>query len=325
LSEQRVIVTGGAGFIGSHTARALLDRGAAVLSLDSMDPYYDPAIKRRNLDGLLAHPRGASFTHESCDIRDGGAVRDAFARFRPETVIHLAARAGVRPSIADPSGYAMTNIVGTQHILDAAEACGCRRLVCASSSSVYGNNPKVPFAETDAVDRPISPYAATKRACELIGHSHHHLTGASVAMLRFFTVFGPAQRPDLAISLFLSCIAAGEPIRLFGDGTTSRDYTFVDDIVAGILAACDRIDAFGYRVWNLGGDHPVTLAELVETIASVVGRGPVIERQPRQPGDVERTWADLGRARDELGYRPVTTLRAGIERQHAWLAADAGR
>lgn len=325
MSEQRVIVTGGAGFIGSHTARALLDRGAAVLSLDSMDPYYDPAIKRRNLEGLQAHPRGGAFQHESCDIRDGAAVREAFVRFRPDTVIHLAARAGVRPSIADPAGYAMTNIVGTQHIFDAAESCGCRRLVCASSSSVYGNNPKTPFAETDAVDRPISPYAATKRSCELIGHSHHHLTGAGVAMLRFFTVFGPAQRPDLAISLFLSRVAAGDPIRLFGDGTTSRDYTFVDDIVAGILAACDRIDSFGYRIWNLGGDHPVTLTELVETVAAVVGREPVIERQPMQPGDVERTWADLTRAKDELGYRPVTTLREGIERQHAWLAAGAGR
>jgi UDP-glucuronate 4-epimerase len=319
VQDQRFIVTGAAGFIGSHTARALLGRGAVVLGLDNLDPYYDPAIKRRNL-AALASPR---FEHRECDIRDASQVRAAFDAFRPDTVIHLAARAGVRPSIADPAGYALTNIVGTQHILDAAEQTGCKRIVCASSSSVYGNNPKTPFAETDPVDQPISPYAATKKACELIGHAHHHLTGASVAMLRFFTVFGPAQRPDLAISLFLSKISTGQTIRVFGDGSTSRDYTFVDDIVAGVLGACERIDAHGYRVWNLGGDHPITLTELVETVASVVGRAPIIERLPMQPGDVERTWADLTRVRAELDYRPTTPVRAGVEAQFRWMREHA--
>lgn len=319
MQDQRVIVTGAAGFIGSHTARALLGRGARVLSLDSLDPYYDPAIKRDNLDELAARAAPGAFAHETCDIRDADAVRRAFAGFNPTGVVHLAARAGVRPSIADPAGYAVTNVVGTQHVLDACEAVGCRRIVCASSSSVYGNSPKVPFAEGDPVDRPISPYAATKRSCELIAHSHHHLTGAGVAMLRFFTVFGPAQRPDLAIRLFLTRVASGEPITLFGDGTTSRDYTFVDDIVAGVLAAMDRIDAHGYRVWNLGGDHPITLAELVSIVGETVGREPVIDRRPMQPGDVERTWADLTRSRAELGYDPKTPVRTGIERQFAWM------
>lgn len=328
LRDERVIITGGAGFIGSHTARAALDLGADVLSLDSLDPFYSPDQKRRNLEELEEHARASgrpnAFAHQVCDIRDADAVLRAFNAYRPTTVVHLAARAGVRPSIADPAGYALTNVVGTQHVLDAANAAGCRRVVCASSSSVYGNNPKTPFTETDPVDRPISPYAATKRACELIGHTHHHLTGASVAMLRFFTVFGPAQRPDLAISLFLGRVGAGEPIRVFGDGSTSRDYTFVGDIVAGIVAACERVDAFGYRVWNLGGDSPVTLSELIETIAGVVGRAPVIERASPQPGDVDRTWADLTRSREELGYRPVVGLRAGIERQHAWMRGAGG-
>ena len=323
MQDQRVIVTGAAGFIGSHTARALLDRGATVLGMDNLDPFYDPAIKRRNLDALRAHERAGSFEHRDCDIRDAARVHAAFDAFRPDTVIHLAARAGVRPSIADPAGYALTNVVGTQHVLDACERAGCKRIVCASSSSVYGNNPKTPFAETDPVDRPISPYAATKKSCELIAHAHHHLTGARVAMLRFFTVFGPAQRPDLAISLFLSKIGAGEPIRVFGDGSTSRDYTFVDDVVAGVLGACERIDAHGYRVWNLGGDHPVTLSELIDTVSSVVGRDPVIDRRPMQPGDVDRTWADLTRSRAELAYNPATTIREGIERQYRWMRRNA--
>lgn len=323
LEDRRIIVTGAAGFIGSHTARALLTRGATVLSLDNLDPFYDPAIKRRNLDTLAGVAAPGRFEHTQADLRDAARIRAAFEAFRPDTVIHLAARAGVRPSIADPAGYAQTNIVGTQHVFDAAHAVGCDRLICASSSSVYGNNPKTPFAETDPVDRPISPYAATKKSCELIAHAHHHLTGARVAMLRFFTVFGPAQRPDLAISQFLARIAAGQPIRLFGDGSTSRDYTYIDDIVSGVLSACERIDAHGYRVWNLGGDHPITLAELVDTIAAVVGRTPIIERLPMQPGDVERTWADLTRARAELDYRPATPVREGIIAQHRWMREHA--
>jgi UDP-glucuronate 4-epimerase len=195
-------------------------------------------------------------------------------------------------------------------------------VVCASSSSVYGNNEKTPFCEDDSVEHPISPYAATKRACELIGHTHHHLTGMPVAMLRFFTVFGPRQRPDLAISLFLGKIARGEPINKFGDGTTSRDYTYVDDIVTGVLSAYERIVDHGYRVWNLGGDHPITLNELIATIERVVGKDAVINQLGMQAGDVDRTWAELSRSRSELGYAPTTSITDGIARQYAWMRAS---
>ncbi len=318
-TDRRVVVTGAAGFIGSHVCQAMLGAGWEVLGLDSFDPYYDESLKRANLDEIGAG--GGAFVFERCDICDAARLGAIMSSFRPGSVIHLAARAGVRPSIADPAGYAVTNVVGTQRVLDAAEGAGCRRIVCASSSSVYGNNPKTPFAETDAVDAPISPYAATKKACELIGHTHHHLTGASVAMLRFFTVFGPRQRPDLAIRLFLTKVARGEPITMFGDGSTSRDYTYIDDIVSGVLAAVERIDSHGYRVWNLGGDHPISLADLISAVGDVVGRAPVVERRPMQPGDVERTWADLARSRSELGYDPRTSVRDGMARQFGWMRA----
>ncbi|MEM9374219.1 MAG: NAD-dependent epimerase/dehydratase family protein [Planctomycetota bacterium] len=316
---RRAVVTGAAGFIGSHTAEMLLRAGFEVLGLDSLDPYYDPEIKRRNIASIeSAAPRGL-FRHLVCDITDRDALHDVLAQYRPDVLVHLAARAGVRPSIAHPAAYAHTNVFGTQTVLDAAHAAGCDRIVCASSSSVYGNSPTTPFAETDPVDRPISPYAATKRSCELIGHTHHHLTGASVAMLRFFTVFGPRQRPDLAIHLFLDRISSGRAITLFGDGSTSRDYTYVDDIVSGIMAAIERIDDHGYRIWNLGGDRPISLADLVDSIAGVVGVEPVIERAGMQPGDVDRTWADLTRSRAELGYEPRTSIAEGIARQFEWM------
>ncbi len=320
---RRAIVTGAAGFIGSHTAQALLGRGYTVLGVDSLDPYYDPRTKERNLASVRAGAHPDAFRSLVCDITDADAIRDAFALFAPDVVVHLAARAGVRPSIADPASYAHTNVVGTQNVLDAAHAAGCTKAICASSSSVYGNCPSTPFAETAAVDRPISPYAATKRACELIGHTHHHLTGASVAMVRFFTVFGPRQRPDLAIHTFLDRVSTRRPITLFGDGSTSRDYTYVDDIVAGVLSAIERIDEHGYRIWNLGGDHPISLNDLVGIISDVVGTEPIIERAGMQPGDVDRTWADLSRSRDELGYAPQTTIADGIARQFEWMRSRA--
>lgn len=319
-----MIVTGAAGFIGSRVAGALLARGATVLSLDSLDPFYDPAIKQRNLDALHASAPQGRMAHRGVDIRDARALHDAFGSFRPTGVVHLAARAGVRPSIADPAGYALTNVVGTQMVLDACERAGCPRVVCASSSSVYGDRTAVPFAEADPADHPASPYAATKRACELIGHAHHHRTGAAVAMLRFFTVFGPGQRPDLAISRFLTGVARAEPITVFGDGSSSRDYTFIDDITAGVLSAYERIETHGYRVWNLGCDHPTTLAELITVVARVVGRNPVVDRRPVQPGDVSRTWADLTRARAELDYNPKVGLREGVERQFSWMRVESG-
>lgn len=314
-------MTGSAGFIGSHATEALIDAGWSVMGLDSLDPYYDVALKRRNLDEIARRADG-SFEFVDADITSPSQMQSAFNRFRPDAVLHLAARAGVRPSIQNPAGYAVTNVVGTQNVLDAANGSGCKRIICASSSSVYGNNPKTPFAEIDRIDAPISPYAATKKASELIAFTHHHLTGANVGMLRFFTVFGPRQRPDLAIRLFLSRIAQGEQIHLFGDGSTSRDYTYVQDIVAGVLAALDRIDSFGYRVWNLGGDHPVSLGELVEIVGEVAGQTPIIERRPMQPGDVQRTWADLTRAREELGYAPGTSVPDGVRAQFEWMRAN---
>lgn len=314
-----VLVTGAAGFIGSHVAQAVLARGGAVVGVDSFDPYYDEGLKQANLREIVGGEGGSRFVFHEADITDQGAMEGVFGEAKPGSVVHLAAKAGVRPSIEDPVGYAHANVTGTSVVLRAAERAGCGRMVVASSSSVYGSSEKTPFAETDDITRPISPYAATKLATEAVCSTHAHLTGMPTACLRFFTVYGPRQRPDLAIRLFMRKISAGEAIPFFGDGSTSRDYTFIDDIVSGVLASLERVVEHGYRVWNLGSDRPVTLRELVETIGGVVGREPVIDRRPMQPGDVPRTWADLTRAGEELSYRPTTALRAGLERQYSWM------
>jgi len=317
--RRTVLVTGAAGFIGSHVSQALLARGCSVVGLDNMDPYYDLSLKRRNLEEISAGEGGDRFTFAELDLNDEGKLGDLLGAHKPSVIIHLAAKAGVRPSIADPVGYARANVGATSVVMNCAHEAGVERLVMASSSSVYGNNEKAPFSEEDPVEHPISPYAATKRCCELIAHTHHHLTGMPTAMLRFFTVFGPRQRPDLAIRLFLSRVSAGEPISMFGDGSMSRDFTFVDDIVSGVLASAERIDEHGYRIWNLGGDHPCRLDEMIRIVGEVVGREPVIDRKPVPPGDVDRTWADLSRSESELGYRPTTSVREGIEKQWAWM------
>jgi UDP-glucose 4-epimerase len=314
-ADGTVLVTGAAGFIGSHVVSALLARGERVVGVDNFDPFYPRPEKERNLREVGAHTAFEFREGDACDRAWFARVMD---EARPAGVIHLAARAGVRPSIQDPVGYAMANVVATSIVLEEAKRIGCGRVVIASSSSVYGNSPTAPFSETQDVNEPISPYAATKKACELIGYTHWHLTKMPVAMLRFFTVFGPRQRPDLAISLFMRRIAAGEPVQLFGEGT-SRDYTYIDDIVTGVLAAYDRIHEHGYRVWNLGGNHPVALEEMVETIARTVGRPARIERGPMRPGDVLRTWADLTRSGAELGYRPTTPFAEGVARQWEWM------
>ncbi len=312
---QTVLVTGGAGFIGSHVARALLDRGDRVVCLDNLDPFYDERLKREN----LAVCEGSRFSFVSGDIRDGDLVRRVMDEARPSCVVHLAARAGVRPSIADPVGYADVNVTGTSVVLDACVRVGVERVVVASSSSVYGDAPRVPFREDDHAIMPISPYAATKRATEMVCHAHWHLTGMPTGCLRFFTVYGPRQRPDLAICKFMGRIARGEPIEVYGDGTSSRDYTYIDDIVDGVLRAMDRVDGFGFRVWNLGSDAPVSLNDLVSRIEGVVGRRAEVRRAERQVGDVRRTWADLTRSRAELEYRPCVSLEAGLRRQWEWL------
>lgn len=318
------LITGVAGFIGSALAERLLTLGTRVAGLDNFNAFYDPAIKRARVDRLRClDAKGELAEVAVADIRDADAVRSLFERVRPDRVVHIAASAGVRPSIEDPSLYADVNIMGTQSVLDAAAVTGVETIAFASSSSVYGNNEKVPFAETDPVDHPISPYAATKRAGELLCHTHAALHKTPTCCLRFFTVFGPGQRPDLAISKFLRMIDRGESIPVFGDGSTSRDYTFVDDIVTGITLALDAIEDRSrfpsrFRIWNLGGSSPVTLAELIETVERVVGKRAVIDRRPPQPGDVERTFADLTRSSAELGYAPAVSLEEGIRRQ--WVA-----
>ena len=323
-----ILVTGAAGFIGSHVSAALVARGSRVVGVDNLDPFYADSLKRRNLGEIdaiarAAATKGGSFQHVHADIRDGAAMKEVFETHRPVGVVHLAARAGVRPSLVDPAGYMLTNVVGTVNILEAARSVGCTRIVAASSSSVYGNLASVPFAESADVSAPISPYAASKRAMELVCASHHHLYQTPIACLRFFTVFGPGQRPDLAISLFLSKISRGEPIAFFGDGRTSRDYTYIDDIVSGVLAAYDRVETLGrtgIKIWNLGGNKPHSLTELVRTVETVVGKAAILDRRPMQPGDVERTYADLTRSSSELGYMPRTTLEQGVRRQWASMA-----
>lgn len=313
-----LIVTGAAGFIGSHLVRALLARGERVVGIDNFDGFYDRALKEANVAGLA----GDRFELVEADVCDRAAMDGVFLRVRPSAVFHIAALAGVRPSIAEPARYAAVNVDGLVNVLEAARAVDCTRIVFASSSSVYGNRATVPFSETDDVNEPISPYAATKRAGELMCHTWCHLFGMSVASLRFFTVFGPSQRPDLAISKFMRLIAAGEEVPMFGDGSTSRDYTFVDDIIQGVLSAWNKVvaaDPGFFRIYNLGGSKPVMLADMIDAIGQVVGRTPNIKTMPMQPGDVDRTFADLTRSREELGFQPQTPFGDGLEKQWAWL------
>jgi UDP-glucuronate 4-epimerase len=315
----RTIVTGGAGFIGSHLVDRLLAGGAEVIVVDNFDPFYSRAIKEANLAGALRHSHCRLV---ELDIRDAPGVEALVGRTRPDAIVHLAARAGVRPSIEEPAPYAEVNVMGTVRWLEAA----CRleprpRFVYASSSSVYGDRPDAPFRETDSVDRPISPYAATKKACELLAFTFHHLHGLPVTGLRFFTAYGPRNRPDLAIARFTRLIDRGEPVPVFGDGTTRRDYTFVADIVDGIVRAIERCT--GHHLYNLGNSDPIELRRLVAAIAQALGKTPVIRHLPEQPGDVRQTYADIGRAAAELGYAPSTPLSEGLARYVAWYRSSA--
>lgn len=320
-----IIVTGAAGFIGSHVCEALLARGERVVGVDNFDPFYSAETKARNIAAIRSSTAAQpdSFELLRADVCDAPAIMSLMQQTRPAGIIHLAAKAGVRPSIADPVGYTRANLLGTSVLLEAAKQSGLTRFVLASSSSVYGNNRKVPFAEGDDVSGPVSPYAATKRSCELIAHAHWHLTRMPTACLRFFTVFGPRQRPDLAISQFLRLVSRGDELPMFGDGTSSRDYTFIDDIVAGVIASYDRIDRFGFRIWNLGGSSPVSLREMIATIVRIVGRDARIKQMPMQPGDVERTWADLARSGGELDYRPATPFEVGVRKQWEWFRSQS--
>lgn len=306
-----VLVTGGAGFIGSHVAERLLARGDNVTVVDDFNDFYDPSLKRRHVAAW-----GDRVRVVEADITDAVALRQVFAVGRLDSVVHLAARAGVRPSLQQPALYTRVNVLGTQNLLELAREFAVTKFVFASSSSVYGINEKVPFAEDDSVSNPISPYAATKLAGEALCHVYHHLYGMEVVALRFFTVYGPRQRPDLAIRKFAHAITRGEPIDLFGDGSTRRDYTYIDDILQGVLAALDR--RLGYEVINLGESRTVALRELVELLERNLGRKAVVRWLPVQPGDVPVTFADIGKARRLLGYNPQVPIEEGIARFVAW-------
>jgi UDP-glucuronate 4-epimerase len=318
----RVLVTGAAGFIGSHVVEALVRRGDEVVGIDNFDGFYPRAMKERNLREIGA-PAGFAF-HEQ-DLRDVEALR---ARLTPDTVVvHLAAKAGVRPSLADPVGYAEVNVTGTAAVLEAARRAGVSRIAFGSSSSVYGDSTPVPFREDAVAIEPVSPYAATKRAGELFLGAVAPIYGFRSAALRFFTVYGPRQRPDLAIHAFARRMVAGETITLFGDGTQARDYTYCDDIVVGVLAAIDWTASapLGMEPFNLGGNRSVRTGEMVAELASALGIEPRLEWGPMQPGDVQQTAADLTKSGAVLGYAPRTPFPEGIRRFTTWFREVYGR
>ncbi|MEZ4384762.1 MAG: NAD-dependent epimerase/dehydratase family protein [Nannocystaceae bacterium] len=315
MPKRTIVVTGGAGFIGSHLVDRLLGRGDAVVCVDDFNDAYDPALKRENVAAHLEHP---AYQLVELDIRDREAVAGLLRDLHPDAVVHLAARAGVRPSLANPWLYQETNVGGTLNLLEGCRVAEIGRFVFGSSSSVYGCEAAAPFVETEPVLRPVSPYAATKIAGEAMVHTYAHLYGIAATSLRFFTVYGPRQRPDLAISKFAARILGGETIELYGDGTSSRDYTHVDDIVRGTLAALDR-DAPGYAIYNLGSARPTTLRDLVTALEGLLGQAAKIRWMPMQPGDVPRTHADLERARADLGYAPSMTLAEGLADFVRWL------
>ena len=302
------LVTGGAGFIGSHVCERLLQAGHAVWALDDLNPFYDPQLKRRNLRDLQALAKPFEFVYG--DLTDREAVQELVGSVKFDQIIHLAARAGVRPSLEEPALYQRVNVEGTVNLLEAARRAGVKKAIIASSSSVYGVNSKVPFAEADPIFQAISPYAASKLACEALGHVYHHVYGFDVVMLRFFTVYGPRQRPDLAIHKFARLIDAGKPIPVFGDGATARDYTYITDILDGVIACTQK--EFGYQVYNLGESQTVTLARLIELLEAALQKRAVIDRQPLQPGDVPLTCADISKARAGLGYNPQVKIDKGI-------------
>ena len=313
---RRLLVTGAAGFIGSWFVERLLQGGDEVVGLDNFDPFYDRAIKERN---LAVARGGAAFRMVEGDLRDRAEMFALFGDGAFDAVVHLAAKAGVRPSLADPAGYYDTNLIGTSNLLEAMRGAGCRRLVFASSSSVYGNNRKVPFHEDDRVDAPISPYAATKKAGEELCHVYHAVHGFSILALRFFTAYGPRQRPEMAIHAFTRRLFAGESIPVFGDGSMERDFTYIDDVVDGVASALDHvIGNETYDIVNLGESEPIRLSRLVAALESATGREATVDRREVPPGDVERTFADVSRARRLLRYEPRVGLDEGLRRFVDW-------
>jgi len=317
--KKRLLVTGGAGFIGSNLVDRLLASDVEhVTVVDDFNNFYEPEIKRANIREHLADPR---YKLAEVDIRDRAALENVFDGRNFDCIVHLAARAGVRPSLTEPELYSETNINGTLNLLELARHHNIKQFVFGSSSSVYGINAKVPFSEDDPIRQPISPYAATKGAGELLCHAYSHLYGIRCICLRFFTVYGPRQRPDLAIHKFAKLISAGKPIPVFGDGTTRRDYTYVDDIIAGVVAATEY-DGSDYEVFNLGESRTVELRELISLLEKELDTHAVIDRQPPQPGDVPQTFADVDKARKLLHYNPQTQIEDGIRRFIEWFRAS---
>ena len=314
----RALVTGGAGFIGSHLVDSLLADGWDVSVVDNFDPFYPAAVKQANIEAHRRHPR---WRLHQLDIADAAGLDTLPGSF--DVIVHLAAKAGVRPSIADPLAYQRANVAGTQAMLEFAKARGVTQFVFASSSSVYGVNPRVPWSEDDHVLQPISPYASTKVSGELLGHVYSKLYGMRFLALRFFTVYGPRQRPDLAIHAFARRILRGETIPMFGDGGSSRDYTFVDDVIAGVRAAMTYTGS-SYEVINLGNNRTVGLREMIAALERALGLSARIEQQPEQPGDVPHTWARIDKARAILGYDPRTAFDQGVRVFCEWLKTEAG-
>ena len=312
---KELLITGGAGFIGSHLVDRLLTTDVEQITvIDDFNDFYDPSIKRANIREHLKDPRYKIF---EIDIRNGAALDQLFASNTFDCVVHLAARAGVRPSLSEPQLYSETNINGTVNLLELARQNNIKQFVFGSSSSVYGINAKVPFSEDDPIRQPISPYAATKAAGELLCHTYSHLYGLRCVCLRFFTVYGPRQRPDLAIHKFARLITQGKPIPVFGDGTTRRDYTYVDDIIDGVIAAMNY-DRSDYEVINLGESRTVELNELISLLEKELDTHATIDRQPPQPGDVPQTFAEISKARALLGYDPKTQIEEGLHRFVEW-------
>ena len=319
MSARTYLLTGAAGFIGSHVAERLLGRSDTVIGLDNFDPFYDPAIKELNVAAAL---RSDNYHLVRGDIRDADTVRDVLQTYEPDAIIHLAARAGVRPSIIDPMSYIAVNIVGTGTVLHEAQRHGVKHLVLASSSSVYGATSVPPFSEAESADRPSSLYAATKRANEMAAYAYHHLYGTTISCLRFFTVYGPRQRPEMAIHKFTRLIESGEEVPMFGDGTSLRDYTFIDDIVTGVIASADRPN--GFRVYNLGTTDTVPLNRLVNLISERLDRPALVRQLPEQGGDVPFTHADISLAALELDYRPSTDIALGLDAFIDWYRRSSG-
>ena len=319
VSRMHILVTGGAGFIGGHLCRRLLNEGHVVSAVDNFDPYYDREMKEEGIGDLTGRP---NFHFYEQDINNTAFLSSVLEGRSLDAIVHLAAKAGVRASIENPVGCAHFNITGTQSMLEFARQMGVETFILGSSSSVYGNNEKVPFSEEDAVHHPISPYAASKRSGELLAHTYHHLYDMTLYCLRFFTVYGPRQRPDLAIHKFARQLLNGQPITMYGDGTSSRDYTYVEDIVGGIVQSLHRAHTLKqpeYEIINLGGSETTELLDLIHCIGNALGTEPMIEQQPMPPGDVKRTYADIDKAKELLGWTPETSIEEGLGKFAEWV------